>query len=393
MHTICTVTSTRADYGILKPLIRRLEAQPDIDHRLVVTGMHLSPEFGYTVQEIKADGMAIHRQIEIQMSSDSHSAMSKTMGMTLFGFSDYFCEHIPDTVVLLGDRYEIAAVCCAAVNQRIPVAHIHGGEITEGAVDNRFRQAITKMSSLHFTSCETYRRRVIQMGEQPDTVFNVGAMGIENVHSLPRLTVEELAGDLHFPLEAKRYAVVTFHPVTLEDNSGAEQMKQLTGALDSFPELRFIITKANADAGGRKINRLWEEYCRGRDNCLLVGSLGATRYISALRHACMMIGNSSSGILEGPACGIPTVNIGDRQKGRLRAKSIIDCPPRAENISQSIQLALTSDFQELAGKIENPHGDGHTSEKIAHILLDFLAQGRLIVQKEFYDIDVHCREQ
>lgn len=387
MKSVCIVTSGRADYGILKPLIHAINDDADLDLRLVVTGMHLCPEYGNTVTEIVRDGFPVYKKIDIQLSSDFPKTMSKTMGLALICFADFFEEYSPDLVVLLGDRYEIAAVACAASNQRVPIAHIHGGELTEGAVDNSFRHAITKMSHLHFTSCDSYRQRVIQMGEHPDTVFNVGAMGVENVNALPRLPLEEIGRRIGHPLSEQSYVLVTFHPVTLDDGSAARQLNEIMLAMEGFPELFFIVTKANTDAGGRTINELWAQYCLRNANCILVDSLGVPLYISSLRHASFMLGNSSSGILEGPALKIPIVNIGDRQQGRIQAANIINCQPVAEEVARAIRTALSPEFKQLAANVDNPYGDGFTSGKILKIIKERLAQG-INVKKKFYDLEL-----
>ncbi len=385
MKNICVVTSTRADYGLLKPLLFRLDAEPQLALRLVVTGAHLRPEFGLTVEEIEADGLPIHRRIPIQEMMDTPAAISRTMANALAGFADYFAEHRPDLLLALGDRYEMEAVCCAAYNARIPIGHISGGELTEGVADDGFRHAITKMSVLHFTGCEAYRRRVIQLGEQPDTVYNVGALGVENILRAPLLSRAELAQDLDFSIEDEPYAVVTLHPVLAADAGEMVEIHELMAALDAFPSLRLIITKANADAGGQEINRLWEAYAARRSNCLLVASLGMKRYLSALKYAQMMIGNSSSGILEGPASRIPTVDIGDRERGRMAADSVIHCDPDREAIITAMRKAQTAEFQAVAKNVVNLYGDGDTSRRIVEMVKERLAAG-LCLEKKFYDI-------
>jgi GDP/UDP-N,N'-diacetylbacillosamine 2-epimerase (hydrolysing) len=387
MKNICVVTSSRADYGILKPLIDALYNSPDIALSIVATGMHLCSEFGYTYHEIEADGFVIQKKIDIQISSDSSSGMSKTMGMALICFSEYFGENIFDLLIILGDRYEVATVCIAAFNQHIPIAHLHGGELTEGAIDNEYRHSITKMSSLHFVSCEIYRKRVIQLGEHPETVFNVGAMGVENIKNIIPMTIEELSKDLQFDLTNHRYCVITFHPVTLEQNVEKRQIKELMSALDEFPYMLFIVTKSNSDAGGREINQMWEQYSFERTNCLVVTSLGVRRYLSALKCASMMIGNSSSGITEGPALKIPTINIGDRQKGRVMAESIICCTPEKDDIVDAMKRALTQESQNISKYVINPYGDGATSSKIVKIIQDQLTGNKIKLKKEFYDIE------
>jgi GDP/UDP-N,N'-diacetylbacillosamine 2-epimerase (hydrolysing) len=306
------------------------------------------------------------------------------MGNALIKFADYFKKNRPDIIIVLGDRYEIMAVCCAAVNERIPIAHIHGGETTLGAVDDCYRHSITKMSALHFTSCEAYRNRVIQLGEHPDKVFSVGALSVENILTTQLMTIEELEYDLGLTLSDKPYAVVTFHPVTLECNTGAAQLKELLKSLDAYPDMRFVITKANSDAGGREINRLLDEYGKERENCYIVASLGMQRYLSALKNSCVIIGNSSSGVIEGPAMKIPTVNIGDRQKGRIMADSVICCQPFTANIKNAIDKAISPEFKEASKHAEHPFGDGNVTEKIVRIIKSMPITEEL-VKKSFYD--------
>lgn len=313
--------------------------------------------------------------------------MAQAAGIALTLFAEYFSEFPPDILIVLGDRYEIFGVAAAAATLGIPIAHLHGGETTEGAVDEFFRHSITKMSTLHFTSCETYRRRVIQLGEAPERVFNVGATGVENSLNMPRLTLDELEKDLGFVLKGMPYSVVTFHPVTLENHTEEEQLRELIRAMDSFPEMRYIITLANADAGGRRINQLWQKEAESHENWLVVPSLGVKRYLSALQHAEMMIGNSSSGIFEGPAMRIPTVNIGDRQKGRVMAKSVICCEPKCGEIQSAIRLAMDDAFRVSVRQTSSPFGEGRTSENIMSILLEFLNSSEKTLKKQFYDID------
>lgn len=387
MKKICVVTSTRADYGILFPLIKRLSDCSDIDLNLVATGTHLDPTFGETIHEIEGHGIPIARTVDIHISGQKQEDMSFAMANALVGFGKYFSESKPDILVVLGDRYEVAAVCCAALNAQIPIAHLHGGELTEGLIDDRYRHAITKMSYLHFTSCEAYRRRVIQLGEAPERVFNVGALGVENALHTPLLSLAELQENLSFDLTSRPYAVVTFHPVTLEQNTAERQMAELIAAMDSFPAMGFIVTKANADAGGAAINAIWDEAAKDRPNWYVTPSLGMKRYLSALKSAQMMLGNSSSGIIEAPAMQIPTVNIGDRQKGRMMAESILSCAPERSAIVSAMTRALTPEFQALAHAVSCPFGDGTTSEKITAALLRFLNSGNFSTKKQFYDVE------
>lgn len=386
MKSITVLTATRAEYGLLSPIIHALKACGSFEVRVVVTGAHLSPEFGLTYKEIEKEGIEIDRKIEILLSSDTPSAISKSMGMALIGFADYFAERRPDALVVLGDRYETLAVCCAAMNARIPIIHLYGGETTEGAVDEVIRHAITKLSYLHLTSTEEYRKRVIQLGESPDRVFTVGAIGIENAMKKKLLSKRELADSLGLALE-RPYAVITFHPVTLENNSAKQQCRELLKALDMHPEMDYIITKANADADGRIINKMLDDYSLTHDHVSVYESLGAVRYLSAVKYACMAIGNSSSGLLEVPSFKIPTVNIGDRQKGRLKAASVIDCGPKAEKISQSIERAKTIEFREICETVTNPYGDGNTSKKVVDAIVNMMSS-EIDLKKKFYDINI-----
>lgn len=384
-HSVCAVTGSRAEFGLLRPLLVKLAGEPRIDLRLAVTGSHLSRSFGGTQDEIEASGLPIHRRIPLPLEGDGKLDMARASGAALTGFAEYFSESRPELVVVLGDRYEIFSAAAAAAILGIPIAHLHGGETTEGAVDEFFRHAITKMSTLHFTCCEVYRHRVIQMGEAPERVFDVGALGVENALTLSPISFEELRESLDFPLR-RPFSVVTFHPVTLERSAAEGQLRQLIRAMDSFPWVQYLITLANADAEGRAINAVWSEEAARRENWLVVPSLGSRRYLSALRYAAMMIGNSSSGILEGPAMGLPTVNIGDRQKGRVMAESILCCEPEAGGIRRAMKKALSGAFQQTAKRTVCPFGDGNTSEKIVSVILDFLASSHGDTKKRFYDI-------
>lgn len=385
MKRICVLTATRAEYGLLKPVIVKLNALPRLDIRIAVTGMHLSPDFGFTYREIENDNLKIDKKIDILLSSDTPASVSKSMGLAMIGFADYFEELCPDMLLVLGDRYETLAVCCAAMNARIPIAHMYGGETTQGAVDESIRHAITKMSYLHFTSTEEYRKRVIQLGEEPDRVFAVGAMGIENIMHTQLMPMNELSDFLGMPL-AEPYAVVTFHPVTLEDNTVKEQFSALLTACDNHPELRYIFTKANADANGKIINSMIDDYVKDKNNAKAFASLGTVRYLSALKYASLIIGNSSSGLIEAPSFHIPTVNIGDRQKGRLMAKSVISCEPDSGEITKAITKALSKEFREKISSVKNPYGDGNTSDKIAGILKEYLFNREINLKKSFYNV-------
>lgn len=382
---ISILTATRAEYGLLKPIITKMKLVQEFDVRIVVTGMHLSSAFGLTYNEIEQDGFIIDKKIEILQDTDTSVAISKTMGSALIGFSEYFEELKPDILIVLGDRYETLAVCCAAMNMRIPIAHLYGGETTEGAIDESVRHAITKMSHLHFTSTEEYRKRVIQLGESPDRVFQVGAIGIENILKTELLSKMELEENLEFKLD-KPFAVVTFHPVTLEENNVKEQFEELLTTCDMHKELNYIFTKANADANGRIINELIDEYVKEHDNTIAFVSLGMLRYLSTLRYCAMVIGNSSSGLIEAPSFGIPTINIGDRQKGRLQSDSVINCSTEVTEINKAIELAQSSEFCEKARKTINPYGDGNSSDKIVNVIKNYVLIDKIKLKKQFYNI-------
>jgi GDP/UDP-N,N'-diacetylbacillosamine 2-epimerase (hydrolysing) len=384
MKVISVLTATRAEYGLLKPIILKLKAENEFDVRIVVTGAHLSPEFGLTYLEIERDGLAIDEKIEILLSSDTPSAISKSMGLAMIGFADYFARTKPDLLIVLGDRYETLAVACTAMNQRIPISHLYGGEATEGAVDESIRHAITKLSYLHFTSTEEYRKRVIQLGEQPNRVFNVGAIGIENILTESFIPKNELEHELETSL-SQPYAMVTFHPVTLENNSSEQQIKSLLEVCKGILNLKFIFTKANADTEGRIINQYIDKYARENGNIISFTSLGMRRYLSALKYSSMVIGNSSSGLIEAPSFKIPTINIGDRQKGRLQASSVINCEPVKESIREAVNLALSDEFVQKAKTTVNPYGRGNTSDMIVDVIKKHILFAKIDLKKKFYD--------
>lgn len=384
MKTIAILTAARAEYGLLKPIIIALKETGAYNIKVLVTGAHLSPEFGLTYKEILDDNIQIDKKIDILLSSDTPSAISKSMGLAIMGFADYFTDNRPDALMVLGDRYETLAVCLSAMNERIPIIHLYGGDTTEGAVDEAIRHAITKLSYLHLVSNEESRNRVIQLGESPDRVFNVGAISVENALKMPLMAKEELSSSLKMNLE-KEYAIVTFHPVTLENSNAKEQCMELLKAISMHDELNYIITKANADTDGRIINKLFEEYTKSHDNAMLFDSLGVKRYLSALKYASMVIGNSSSGLSEAPSFHIPTVNIGDRQRGRLKSSSVIDCMPNSSDISKAIIMAKSNSFKEICNSTVNPYGDGNTSSKIVDIINDF-ANSNIDIKKAFYNM-------
>lgn len=386
MKKIVILTATRAEYGLLKPIIKKFLDDPYYDTRIAVTGMHLSPEFGMTVREIESDNLPVDKKIEIILSSDTPVALSKSMGLALISFSEYFEECKPDAVLVLGDRYETLAVCCAAMNARIPIFHLYGGETTEGAIDEAIRHSLTKMSYLHFTSTETYRKRVIQMGEAPDRVFNVGAMGVENAMNIQCMSVSELEESIGFAL-GEKYVVGTFHPVTLEKATAGKQMEELFAAVEQHKDIRYLFTGANSDTDGRNINQMLKDYAKCNDNFCFMDSLGMKRYLSALKNSLFVIGNSSSGLVEAPSFKIPTINIGDRQRGRISGETVIHCKPERHAIGEAIHKAMDCSFREAIKKAGNPYGDGHTSEKIVEIIKDYFVNDRIDIKKKFFDIN------
>ncbi|BEP30347.1 UDP-N-acetylglucosamine 2-epimerase [Helicovermis profundi] len=386
MKKICILTATRAEYGLLKPVIESFVNRKDIDLRVVVTGAHLSPEFGLTYEEIINDGIEIDKKIEILVSADTPSAISKSMGLAMIGFADYFSESMPDLLVVLGDRYETLAVTTVAMNQRIPIAHLYGGEATEGLIDESIRHSISKMSYLHFTSTEEYRKRVIQLGENPSRVFNVGAIGIENIKRNEYISKQELSNSINLSLD-KLYAVVTFHPVTLEHQSSEHQISELLKAIAKHDEMNFIFTKGNSDVDGRIINSMIDEYVKDRENCVAVTSLGLKRYLTAIRYCQMVIGNSSSGIIEVPSFKVPTINIGDRQKGRIQADSIINCAPDFNSISDAIDKGNDTEVRASIQLVKNPYENDNTTCNIVSIIEDFLLNNKIDIKKRFYDLN------
>lgn len=388
MKKVCIVTGTRAEYHLLYPLIKTISEDNELELSLVVTGSHLSEKYGNTYRDIEKDGFAINKKIPIIQEDDTPDDINAAMSQAIIGFSTYYRENNPDMVVLLGDRYELLSAAIAAMNYRIPIAHLHGGETTEGAIDECIRHAISKMSYLHFTSCEAYRKRVIQLGEDPERVFNVGALGLENIKNVNYISQSELEESLQFEL-GDSFAVVTFHPVTLETNTVKKDFEQLLNALLRFPDLKIVFTKANADSGGLCINEMIDEYVSTHpQQSTAVYSLGMVRYLSALKYAAVVIGNSSSGIIETPSFCVPTVNIGDRQKGRIQAINILNCAPKEEDIYRTIKKSLTSEFKQYAANTKNPYGDGNVSSKIVQQLKRFLIKERIDLKKSFYDISL-----
>lgn len=381
---ICVVTGTRAEYGLLYWLLREIDNDPDLELQLVVTGAHLSPEFGLTYQAIENDGFTISEKVEMLLSSDTAVGITKSMGLATIGFADAFERLKPDILVLLGDRYEILSAAQAAMVAKIPIAHLHGGETTEGAIDEAIRHSITKMSHFHFVSAEPYKKRVIQLGEDPSRVHNFGALSIDNVKKLKLLEQDELEQSIGFKLGELSF-LVTYHPVTLSVRKINESVNELLKALSYFDNANIIFTKPNADTHGRIISQMIEKYVeKQRSRMILVENLGLVRYLSALKYINVVIGNSSSGIVEAPLFYKPTVNIGDRQKGRLRLPSIIDCEEKEVDIINAIKLATSEEFLDKIRTQKFPYGNGTSSTKIKEYLKTVKLKG--ILSKKFYDL-------
>lgn len=388
MKKICIVTGTRAEYGLLRPIIEKVYHNEKMELQLVVTGMHLSSEFGLTYREIEKDGFPIKAKIEMLLSSDTPVGITKSMGIALIGFADFYEINSPDIVVVLGDRYEILMAASAAMIARIPIAHIHGGELTEGLIDEAIRHSVTKMSHLHFTSTEEYRKRVIQLGEQPEAVYNVGALGVENIKTIELLGRKELEEVLEFKFTDSTI-MLTFHPVTLESMTAESQFRNILDVIDNHKELSVIFTKANSDTDGRIINQMIDEYVAvNSDRCKAFVSLGQVKYLSALQFCAAVVGNSSSGIIEVPSFGIPTVNIGDRQNGRAHAESVIDCGDNKQEIEQALRTSLSAEFRSKVKYVRNPYEGEKTSDRIIRIISGALDNG-IDIKKKFYDVCVN----
>ena len=381
---ICVVTGSRAEYGILSWLIRELADDPQVELQLVVTGMHLMPEFGSTWRAIEADGHAIARKVEVMLASDSAVGMAKSVGLGVLGFADAFDQLQPDVVVVLGDRFEMLAVAQAAFVSGFPVAHISGGEVTEGAIDDAIRHAITKLSLYHFVAADAYRRRVIQLGEEPSRVFDVGDPGLDNIARLQLLDRAACAASIGLD-PARPFFLVTYHPVTLGEASLEDGMQALFDALDAFESHQVVITKPNADAGGRRLSAMVDTYAAARPGRVVAStSLGQLRYLSAMRHCDAVVGNSSSGIVEAPAMPRPTVNVGPRQDGRLKASSIIDCPADTDSIRAALAQALSEPFQRALPATRSLYGQCDASTRIRQVLKQ-VPLGRHL-PKRFHDL-------
>jgi len=382
---ICVVTGTRAEYGLLYWLMKEIEADNELELQLIVTGMHLSPEFGLTHKEIEKD-FKIDKKIEMLLSSDTAIGISKSMGLAQISFAEAYEALNPDILVVLGDRYEIFSAVSAAMIARIPIAHLHGGETTEGAFDESIRHSITKMSHLHFTATDLYRNRVIQLGEDPSRVFNVGGLGIDNIKKLELLSKKEFEKSIDFTLN-KKNILITFHPVTLENATAQEQFQNLLEVVDALKETHIIFTKANSDTDGRVINTMIDEYvAKNRDKSVAFTSLGQLRYLSALQYVDAMVGNSSSGLAEAPSFQIGTINIGDRQKGRIMAESVINCMNDTLSIKEGFEKLYSEAFQIMLKDTKNPYGQGGASMEIKQRIKEIDLNN--ILKKQFYDLKV-----
>lgn len=383
---ICVITGTRAEYGLLRWVMQGIKDDPDLTLQVIATGMHLSPEFGLTYREIEKDGFRIDRKVEMLTSSDTPVGIAKSMGLGLIGFADALNELNPDLIVVLGDRFEIFAAVAAALVARIPVAHLHGGETTEGAFDEALRHSITKMSHLHFVAAEEYRQRVIQLGEQPERVFLVGGLGIDNIKRLQLLGRAELEASIDFQLGAKSL-LITFHPVTLETSRAEDQMAELLAALAELKDTQLIFTMPNADTDGRTLIKMVQQFVAQHPNARAYTSLGQLRYLSCLAQVDGVVGNSSSGLAEVPSFKKGTINIGDRQRGRLRATSVINCEPTRQGMAAALEKLYTAAFQASLSQVQNPYGEGGASEKVVKTIKHCALDG--IAKKSFYDLPAH----
>lgn len=386
MKKIAIVTATRAEYGLLAPVIIELRKYESSDFKveLIVTGTHLSEQYGMTVHEIEDDAVSIDNKIEIPVSSNSPKDISHNQAVTLEKFTKLFEDQKYNAVMLLGDRYETLSIAIAAGNTGTPIFHLCGGDTTEGAIDEWIRHSITKMAYLHFVTNEDSRRRVIQLGEDPSRVFNYGSTSIDNIITVADMSKEEALDSIG--LLDCRYALCTYHPVTMEVGGVDRQIEEFFEAIKSFPDIQFIVTKSNADQGGARINDLLDEADNVIDNLHVFTSLGVRRYLSLMKYAEFVLGNSSSGVIEAPTFRVPTVNIGDRQRGRLQTESIINCGSTKDEIAGAIEVALSEVHRAICWSVVSPYGDGHAAERIARKVVDTVMNGGIELKKRFYDL-------
>jgi GDP/UDP-N,N'-diacetylbacillosamine 2-epimerase (hydrolysing) len=383
---ICVITGTRADYGLLRWIMQGIKDDSELTLQVIATAMHLSPEFGLTYRDIEQDGFGISRKVEILTSSDTPVGVAKSMGLGLISFSDALNELKPDLILVVGDRFEIFAAVSAALVACIPVAHLHGGEVTEGAFDEALRHCITKMAHLHFVAAPEYRRRVIQLGEDPTRVFVVGGLGVDNINRVKLLSRAELEESINFKFGRKNL-MITFHPVTLENSTSTEQMTELLEVLAALEDTKLIFTFPNADNEGRALIKMVENFVAQHTNACVHTSLGQQRYLSCVAQVDGVIGNSSSGLTEVPSFRKGTVNIGDRQRGRLCATSVINCDPTRLGIKNALKKLYSDDFQSHLAQTKNPYGAGGGSEKVVHVVKHYSLEG--IAKKSFYDLSTH----
>ena len=383
MKKIAIITTTRAEYGLLSPVVKALRKEENDSFRaeLIVTGTHLCNEYGRTIDEIND---RVDRQVMIPVVSDSELSISQNQAECLVTFTNLFMQENYNAIILLGDRYETLAIAIAAGNTRTPVFHLSGGDTTEGALDEWIRHSITKISYLHFVTNDESRKRVIQLGEDPSRVFNYGSTSIDNILSVPYLSKEDALSSIGLP--CCKYVLCTYHPVTMEGGNVDYQMTELIDAIKMFPDLQFVVTKSNADQGGARINAFLDEAEKSTENLHVFTSLGVKRYLSLMRNAELVLGNSSSGIIEAPALHVPTVNIGDRQRGRLQSESIINCGVTTENIQCAINVALSPGHKTICRNIVSPYGDGHAAERIAKKAIEVIMAGNIDLKKSFYGL-------
>ena len=380
---ICVVTGSRAEYGLLRWVMHGISDHPDLDLQIVATGGHLSEKHGLTYKDIERDGFIINKFVENLSETDTEDAISKSIGVGIIGFSDVIKELKPDLLIILGDRFEVFAAAVAAMVARIPIAHIHGGELTQGSIDDAIRHSITKMSHLHFVANAEYGRRVIQLGESPERVFNVGGLGVESIFGMKTYHKDELEKSMGYKFQ-DRNLVVTFHPATIENDTSEVQLRELFAALDQFPEIGFIFTLPNADVGSDGVSRLIQEYVSHRSNAKCFVSLGSDRYLSCIKQSDGVLGNSSSGICEVPSLNKPTINIGDRQRGRIMGNSVISCNPVRNEISQAITRIYSQEFQNEVQNSVNPYGVPGASKKIIEVISEISLDS--LVVKTFFDL-------
>jgi UDP-N-acetyl-D-glucosamine 2-epimerase, UDP-hydrolysing len=380
---ICVVTGTRAEYGLLRWVMEGIRSEAGLELQVIATGMHLSPEFGFTYREIERDGIRIDRKVEMLLSADTPTGIAKSMGVGLIGMGEALEQLRPDLLLVLGDRFEIFAAVAASLVARIPVAHLHGGERTEGAFDEAIRHSITKMSHLHFVAAEEYRRRVIQMGEDPANVFLVGGFGIDGIRRLPLLDRTTLEKSLGFEL-GQRSLLVTFHPVTLEHSTAAQQLDELLAALAPLTDTRLVFTMPNADTDGRLLMDMIERFSSQHSNAHVFTSMGQLNYLSCMQHVDGVVGNSSSGLAEAPTFRVGTINIGDRQRGRLKAGSVIECDPEREAIAEAVRKLYSPEFKSFLSTVRNPYGDGGASERTVQVVREYPLES--LIKKSFHDL-------